>query len=129
MNAQSTHIDPIEQGIVIQQIVERLRTCYVFPEQAEQICTQIQKHLQEGVYTQYTEANIFALGLTMDTQEVNHDEHLWVRWHPEELPEVSDQLRSSPSWQDERQLDAMSENFGFSRVEILPGNVGYAVRY
>jgi C-terminal processing protease CtpA/Prc len=71
------------------------------------------------------EGNLFALALTIHMQEVAHDEHLWVRWHSESLPEVADALRNSPTWQEERRQEAALENFGFHRVEKLSGNIGY----
>ncbi len=57
------------------------------PDVAEQICTGLKKHLEDGVYADITEGEFLAFALTMHTQEVCHDEHLWVRWHPEPLPD------------------------------------------
>ena len=63
-------------------------------------------------------------------QEVNHDEHLWVRWHPEPLPDDDGPLRHNPEWIAERQQEAKLDNYGLHKVERLPGNVGYIdIRY
>jgi C-terminal processing protease CtpA/Prc len=63
-------------------------------------------------------------------QEVNHDEHLWVRWHAETLPDDDGQLRLNPQWQEEQRLKARLDNHGVHKVERLPGNVGYIdIRY
>ncbi len=61
----------------------------------------------------------------MHMQEVNHDEHLWVRWHPEPLPDDDRPLRHSSEWMAERQQEARLDNYGLRKVERLPGNVGY----
>lgn len=58
-------------------------------------------------------------------QEVNRDEHLSVRWHPETLPEDEGPLRLNNEWQEQRKLEARLDNFGVHKLERLPGNVGY----
>lgn len=118
-------IDPITQAEIVQSLSEKLIACYVFPEVAKQICMHLQKHLENGEYANITEGEFFALALTMHLQEVNHDEHLWVRWHAEPLPDEEGQLRLNQEWQEQRQLEARLDNYGLYKVERLPGNVGY----
>jgi retinol-binding protein 3 len=110
---------------IIHQLSAKLKTCYVFPDVAEQINEHIQQSLRDGEYDEFTEGNLFALALTMHLQEVNHDEHLWVRWHQAPLPENEMELRHNPEWQDAKRKEAELENFGFASLEKLPGNVGY----
>ncbi len=98
---------------------------YIFPELAEQICANLEKHHQAGEYAGIDEGEFLALALTLHLQEVNHDEHLWVRWHAEALPEDDGQLRLNPQWQEERQLEAALDNHGVYKIERLAGNVGY----
>jgi retinol-binding protein 3 len=125
METDPTFIDLATQIEIINQLSEKLRACYIFPEVAEQICTRLQSYLHNGEYTTLTETNLFALALTMHMQEVNHDEHLWIKWHAEALPEDNSQLRLNQDWQAERMLEARLENYGFYKVERLVGNVGY----
>jgi len=125
METNPAFIDLAIQVEIINNLSEKLRACYIFPEVAEQICTRLQEYLHNGEYATLTEADLFALSLTMHMQEVNQDEHLWVKWHAETLPEDDGQLRLNQAWQEERRLEARLENYGFYRVERLPGNVGY----
>jgi hypothetical protein len=125
MNTEQFIVDATSHAEIIQSLSRKLRTCYVFPDIAEQICVRLQKHLENGEYTDINEGEFFALALTMHMQEVNHDEHLWVRWHPEPLPDDSGPLRQNQEWQAERRLEARLDNYGLHRVERLPGNVGY----
>lgn len=118
-------IDPITQAEIIENLSGKLLTCYIFPEVAEQICACLQEHLENGEYADITEGAFFALALTTHLQEVNHDEHLWVRWHVEPLPVEEGQLRLNLEWQEQRQLEARLDNYGLYKVERLPGNVGY----
>jgi hypothetical protein len=110
---------------LIVTLCTRLRANYIFPELAEQICANLEKHHQAGEYAGIDEGEFLALALTLHLQEVNHDEHLWVRWHAEPLPEDDGQLRLNPQWQEERQLEAALDNYGVYKVERLAGDVGY----
>ena len=118
-------LDKAIQAEIVQSLSEKLRANYVFPDIAEQICACLQKHLEDGDYTDITEGEFFDLALTLHMQEVNHDEHLWVKWHSELLPVDENPLRLNQEWQDERKLEARLDNYGLHRVERLPGNIGY----
>ncbi len=123
-------IDAAAQAEIIQSLIEKLKANYVFPEAAEQICARLQKGLENGEYREISEGEFFAYALTTHMQEVNHDEHLWVRWHAEALPEDEGPLRLNQAWQDERRLEARLDNYGLHKVERLLGNVGYIdIRY
>jgi len=115
----TTHID------LVRSLSDKLKACYVFPDTAEEICARLQKHLDDGEYADITEGEFLALALTMHMQDVSHDEHLWVRWHPEPLPDDDRPLRQNPEWMADRQQEARLDNYGLHKVERLPGNVGY----
>lgn len=116
-------METIPHGEIVRKLSEKLRANYIFPDAAEQICAGLEKHLQSGEYDDM-DGELFALALTLHIQEVIHDEHLWVRWHDEPLPEDDGQLRLNAEWQEEQKQKARAENFGFGKVERLAGNVG-----
>ena len=121
----SKRITPIEITELIDILCQKLRTNYVYPEIAEKICQNLRQHQQAGEYEDISDGELLALALTIHLQEVNHDEHLWVRWHADPLPADADQLRNNQQWQEERQLEARLDNFGIYKVDRLPGNIGY----
>src|SRR5574340_787504 len=130
MNSEGLVLDADDQKTIINTLSEKISACYVYPEIAEQIVIHLWNSLDNGEFFDYTDGEIFALALTIHMQEVNHDEHLWVRWHPEPLPEVETQLRLDKEWQDQQKLTADLENYGLFKLERLPGNIGYMdVRY
>jgi Peptidase family S41/N-terminal domain of Peptidase_S41 in eukaryotic IRBP len=130
MDTDPAIIDTASQIQIIDHLSAKLRACYIFPDVADQICIRLQRYLQCGEYKDLTDGNLFALALTLHLQEVSHDEHLWVRWHAETLPEDESQLRLHPTWQAQQQLEATLANFGFYKLERLPSNVGYLdIRY
>ncbi len=123
-------IDATTQLEILQNLSEKLRACYVYPDTAENICIRLQQHLEAGDYNDIREGEYLALALTMDMQDVAHDEHLWLRWHAAPLPDYAGQLRDDQAWQDERRCEARLDNYGIHKVEWLPGNVGYVdIRY
>jgi hypothetical protein len=115
---------------VVRSLSEKLRANYIFPDIAEQICVGLQKHLEDGEYSGITEGELLALALTIHLQEVSHDEHLWVRWHAEPLPDDEGPLRQNQEWLEKKRLEARLDNYGLHKVERMPGNVGYLdIRY
>ena len=130
MTAKQVVIDPATHIEIIKSLSEKLQACYVYPDIAEKICIGLKQHYADGDYADITEGDLFALALTLHMQEVNHDEHLWVRWHPEPLPDDDEPLRHNQKWQEERMLEARLDNFGLHKLERLPGNIGYIdIRY
>lgn len=118
-------IDTVCQQEIIDQLCQKLLAGYIFPEQAKAICAYLQQALTTGEYDEYTDGRIFALALTMHMQEICQDEHLWVRWHADPLPEFNGALYQSKTWLDEQRKVAEQDNFGFHKLERLPGNIGY----
>jgi C-terminal processing protease CtpA/Prc len=115
---------------VIRSLSEKLKAYYIFPDMAEKICACLQKHLDDGDYNDIAEGEFLAYALTIHMQEICHDEHLWVKWHSELLPDGEEALRLNKEWKEAQQLQAKLNNYGFHKVERLAGNVGYVdIRY
>lgn len=130
MNSEGLVMDADAQKSIINTLSEKISACYVYPDIAEQIVVHLNNSFINGEFSDNTDGELFALALTIHMQEVNHDEHLWVRWHPESLPDVESQLRLDKEWQVQQRLTANLENYGFYKLERLPGNIGYMdVRY
>jgi hypothetical protein len=130
MNDAEPPIDLSTLAELVRRLSEEVRDNYVYPEAAEEICARLQQRLDEGAYEDISEGEFLAYALTHHLQEVNGDEHLWVRWTPEPLPEHEGQLRHSPQWVAQRQLEAALDGYGLHKLERLPGNVGYLeIRY
>jgi C-terminal processing protease CtpA/Prc len=117
-------IDRTTRAEVIDQLIVKLRSYYIFPEIAEQICVHLEKSHQDGEYDDLIDGNLFALGLTIQLQEINHDEHLWVKWHADSIP-MQENLRSNQQWRELERLKAKRQNYGIYKVKMLPGNVAY----
>jgi hypothetical protein len=125
MDAKQYILDATTQAEIIHNLFEKLKAYYVFPDIAVQICIRLQKHMEDGEYSDITEGEFFALALTMHMQEVNQDKHLQVRWYPEPLPDHEGPMSQNQAWLDEWHQKAKIDNYGLHKVERLPGNVGY----
>jgi len=123
-------IDETTQTEIIQTLSEKLKAFYIFPNVAEQICQRLQKRLAAGEFADIAEGDLFALALTEQLQAVNHDEHLWVRWYPDPLPDHDGSLLQNEERLAQLRQRAKLDNYGIYKVERLPGNVGYLdIRY
>jgi hypothetical protein len=130
MHTEKAILDADTPAEIVGNLIEKLKANYVFPDIAEQICTLLEKNLQDGTYTDISGGRFLAYALTKHMQETNQDEHLWVKYHPEPLPDEDEALRHNQAWMAERRQEAELDNYGLHKVERLPGNVGYIdIRY
>jgi hypothetical protein len=105
---------------VVSHVIELLKTHYVFPEAAEEICGVLAAGLGEG---RYDGADAVRLGelITTDLQSVNGDLHLRLRYSETELSEShedeAEQMRQMAEWAD-------LTCGGVEHAQRLAGNVG-----
>ncbi len=130
MGSEELVLDIEAQKAILTALSEKLRACYVYPNIVEQVVVHLWNYFDHGEFADMTDGELFALALTMHMQEVNHDEHLWVRWHSESLPDFDGQLRLNQDWEEQQKLKARLDNYGLHKLERLPGNVKYMdIRY
>jgi hypothetical protein len=117
-------IDSAARNQVIDVLMKALRDRYIFPEVAGQIEQSIRKRLQDNEYDKLTSAMAFSKTLTEHLREVSHDKHLGVNYSYRPLPEGPGGPGPGPGGPGGRNPMA-AINFGFEKVERLPGNLGY----
>jgi hypothetical protein len=82
------------------------------------------KNYKDGKYKQITNLQDFTDRLAADLRSVSHDKHLWIRPLPPTPP--GNQPKISPEEEAKQRLEELrADNFGFKKVELLPGNIGY----
>lgn len=104
---------------IIDCISAELNEFYIFPDVAEKMETYVRSRYADNAYRDITSTAAFADRLTEDLRSVSNDAHLKVEFHPDESGYITDEQLQE--WRDEQAY----ENFGFTKVERLPGNVGY----
>jgi retinol-binding protein 3 len=118
-------IDAGMRNEVIATLLKQLQDNYVFPEVAEKMGKSIQQRVAKKEYDSITSAIKFSETLTANLQEVSHDKHLRVNFSMRPIPFRED--RSQPTEAEkQRYLNFVARiNYGFEKVERLPGNIGY----
>ncbi|HYY98693.1 MAG TPA: S41 family peptidase [Pyrinomonadaceae bacterium] len=117
-------IDAAARREVLDTLAKRLDEAYVFPDVAAKMEQALRSH--EAEYAQITSARQFAERLTADLQAVSHDKHLRVRYSHEPIPARPEGQREPSAEEREQFRREMARiNYGFTKVERLPGNIGY----
>ena len=119
-------VDAAARKEVVENLLKRLNDAYVFPDTAAKIERAVRERLDKGEYDKLTSAKQFAEKLTADVQEVSRDKHLRVRYSFQPIPERAGGPRQPSAEERAEFRREMSRiNYGFQKVERLPGNIGY----
>ena len=104
---------------VVNRIADELVRSYAFEDVGQRMAEGIRKRLADGGYDGIEYAYPFAQRLTHDLRAICHDKHLRVS------PRVPRTRRGQRDSRPESRRQDPDANYGFVRVEVLPGNVGY----
>lgn len=115
-------LDAAARTQVIESILKKVNELYVFPDVAKEMEKAIRDRVRKKEYDEITGGEALAQKLTADLQAVSHDKHLRVVFSEKPLPERGDPRRRDP---EQLRRDGAKVNYGFSKLEVLPGNVGY----
>ena len=118
-------IDAATRTKVIDGILKRLNDSYVFPEVAKKMEQSIRERVSNKEYDQITSAKEFSQRLTTDLQAVSKDKHLRVRYSHNPIPERGPRREPSAEEREQEKRELAWMNYGFNKVERLPGNIGY----
>jgi peptidase S41-like protein len=124
-NQPDRTIDAAERRTVIDGVIGRLNEAYVFPDTAKAMERAIRARQRRGEYDRITSARGMADSLTAHLQAVSQDRHLRVRYVARGVPPESGGDSPSPEDREQAKTFGRRMNFGFERVERLPGNIGY----
>jgi|SRR5215813_6840240 len=106
---------------VIEKALAILKTNYIFPETAQKMDDAVRERMARGEYDKISDPKRFASALEEHLQEISHDKHLLIYYRSETIPVNAN---TAPSWTGG--LTGLArENFGFAKVELLEGNIGY----
>jgi retinol-binding protein 3 len=116
-------LDAATRAAVIEGAIDHMRRAYIFEDVAAKMAEALQARVSQKAYDAITSPQEFARTLTQDLQAVSRDKHLRIVFNATGLPQ-----RSGAPTAEERAKQLAAErqrNFGFLRVEVLDGNVGY----
>lgn len=124
-NQADMKVDAAMRRQVIDGVLARLIEAYVFPDTAVAMERAIRERVRRHEYERITSAQALADSLTAHLQLVSKDRHLRVRYSYEPLPPVPEHRGPTPEAAARARAFGRQVNFGFEKVERLPGNVGY----
>jgi retinol-binding protein 3 len=122
LHAQSATLDQATRRAVIERVLKEIAGGYVYSEKAPDIAREIQKHESGGAYDTANDEE-FARRLTKDLQSAAHDLHFEIDYSSDALPQ--EPPPSAGPTREERFDAGKDDNYGFRKIEILKGNVGY----
>jgi C-terminal processing protease CtpA/Prc len=120
-DSRTEELAPERLEALIEALAREIEENYVFPDVAQRIGERLREQLYAGAYEGIA-IEAVASRLTTDARSVNGDKHLQVErleQRPSEPP--PDRVELERQWAEE----ARRSNFGFQKVEILDGNIGY----
>jgi hypothetical protein len=109
---EDVEIDARTRNEAIDEILKTIKENYFSVELGEKMDSAIRSHRLKKAYDSITSAKILADTLTQNLYEISRDPHLYIRVSDNRNQSVPPELRREG-------------NFGISKLEILPGNIGY----
>lgn len=125
-NGRAQTVTPAERAAAIDGVAKQIEAGYVFPEIGKRMAAAIRQRAARGEYNGITDAHELAARLTAHLRAAGKDLHVSVSYSPEVLPpERPGSPIPTPEETTRFKSDLARDNYGFKRVEILPGNIGY----
>jgi retinol-binding protein 3 len=124
----SLQITPAITRALIDSLGQVLYDHYIFPDTARKWAAYLEAQYKKGAYAGIKDPDDLANHLQQDLQKAHHDGHFRLLYAPDMARDLADTTHMAQRQRvgDSMQLINMrSRNFGFTKVEILPGNIGY----
>jgi C-terminal processing protease CtpA/Prc len=118
-------VDATARKQVIEALAKNLEDRYVFPEVAKQMITAMRERMQKGEYDQVTSASAFAKVLTEHLRAVSHDKHVGVNYSAEPIDSHDPEAKPTETEREKARRFYNRINYGFEKLERMPGNIGY----
>ncbi len=122
--SDAVELTPAYKAEIASRVMQLLRDEYVLADKAEIAAQEVARRLETGVYDPITDLQTFANRLT-GTLDIIDDWHLGVNYYPEPIREDYDYWEPTEEEIAEREELLRSRNYGFEKVERLPGNIAY----
>jgi hypothetical protein len=127
-DAKAPTLDRAQKQAVVDEIATLLNKNYIFAETAKKLEEALRAKLAAGDFDNVNDAPAFAQAVSRLLLGVGKDRHMGFAYNPamaEDLRRLQGRSEEESKKVRERQLEeARRDNFGFRKVERLPGNIG-----
>ncbi|HLR51225.1 MAG TPA: S41 family peptidase [Candidatus Sphingobacterium stercoripullorum] len=121
INTLSSLSNSVREEVII-KMLQLIKESYVFPKIADEIEHYIQRKLNENEYEKIIDPTKFSQIITSDLQEISKDKHLGLKFL--QVPMGQSEVDKKKEIEHRKRLLSLF-NYGFDKVERLPGNIGY----
>jgi retinol-binding protein 3 len=122
-------LDAAKKQAVIDEISKLLNERYIFAETAKKMETALRAGLEKGDFDKLSAAPAFAQAVSRVLTGVSKDGHIGFQYNPAMAADIrrleSQSEEEAGKIRERRLRQARRDNFGFRKVERLPGNIGY----
>jgi hypothetical protein len=125
---QKMSITATEKKALVDSLKKRLERYYVLPDKGKEMGQYLAKRLGSKAYDAILDYTAFVDTLANDIDRVHRDPHLRLGLNPEHvkfLKESASRHAPTPERLEEQKSNYRKINYGFQKVEQLPGNIGY----
>ena len=116
-----------DKRAIVDQLSQTIEANYVFPDKARNIAAALRAHLDKGDYDDAADKEALAQALSADVVAASNDLHFFVGVDPEFAADhaaKADPARAAATRDKERRAEER-DNFGFSELRRLDGNIAY----
>lgn len=113
-----------ERNTFIRGALDSLTKYYVSSDVAALMKKNIEERNKKGIYAKINKGSVLSDTLTQHLREISNDEHLGFIFHADAIPLEQDH-QPTPEESEKYKRFESSQNYGFEKLERLPGNIGY----
>lgn len=110
---------------LVDSLANQITKYYILKDAAGKMSAYLKKRYKDGAYNKIKDPHTLAGILTADILSVHRDEHFHVEYNPALANELLGNIDDVPKMVAEKLKQEQEKNFGFKKVEILNGNIGY----
>jgi hypothetical protein len=121
-------VTPDEKRAIVASLAQLLRRSYVDAAKAEAMAAALERGLAQGDFDRSEDPFVLVDEIGRALFAIGNDKHLKLTWQRDQIPLESPTATDRPETareRDELRRELRLENFGFRKLEILSGNVGY----
>lgn len=120
-------LNATQRKALVDSLAKELRSRYVYPDRIEPVAKQLQARAAKGAYDNAPTVAAMGEALNKDLREIGNDRHFRVEFDPEVeyFPVGAEPPKPTRAEIDRTRLDAARMGYGITRVQRLPGNIGY----
>ena len=121
-NQEDLAITSKEKSEIIDTIITTVNGSYIFPDIALQVEKVIRERQKKGAYNKITSSKEFADTISNQLVQISNDKHLRILFSYDTVPQRTEK---EPPLPDFIETFAIEHNYGFDKIDILEGNIGY----